>query len=163
METHLIPRPARGYSLFKERSANSTPWNINIPWTTTVFPEIHSTSANIDIPLIRKCSIRAARPCRVNSRIYIVAHKPERVFRDRRTVRVSREQQMESKGKGSEASPGELLKVSEVSRLLGVSVRTVWRLVSTGQLPKPLCIGRCRRWQRKDVEQFVTNLAMHNH
>jgi excisionase family DNA binding protein len=51
-----------------------------------------------------------------------------------------------------------LLSVKEVSQMLSVSVRTVWRLVTTGELPKPCSIGRCSRWHREDVERFVAAL-----
>jgi excisionase family DNA binding protein len=51
-----------------------------------------------------------------------------------------------------------LMCVKDVAKLLGVSVRTVWRLVSAGELPKPCSIGQCSRWHREDVEKFVTAL-----
>lgn len=53
---------------------------------------------------------------------------------------------------------GMLLRAGEVAQLLGVSTRTVWRLVSAGRLPPPLAIGRSRRWEQADVERFVENL-----
>ena len=52
-----------------------------------------------------------------------------------------------------------LLRVEQVAAELGVSRRTVWRLVSGGRLPRPLAIGRCRRWRRADVERFVVGLT----
>jgi excisionase family DNA binding protein len=51
-----------------------------------------------------------------------------------------------------------LLNVRQVAHRLGVSVRTVWRLTSTGQLAQPLAIGRCRRWRIADVDGFVQSL-----
>ena len=51
-----------------------------------------------------------------------------------------------------------LLNVGQVADKLGVSPRTVWRLVSGGKLPQPVAIGRCRRWHRADVEAFVDSL-----
>ncbi len=51
-----------------------------------------------------------------------------------------------------------LLRVEQVADIIGVSKRTVWRLVSGGQLPQPVSIGRCRRWKHADVEQFVKEL-----
>ena len=54
--------------------------------------------------------------------------------------------------------PGEpalLLTVNEVARLLGISVRSVWRLASAGELPSPLSIGRSKRWERRSLEAFV--------
>jgi excisionase family DNA binding protein len=51
-----------------------------------------------------------------------------------------------------------LLRVEEVATLLGVSVRTVWRLVSRGELARPVAMGRCRRWFRSDVDDFLAAL-----
>ena len=51
-----------------------------------------------------------------------------------------------------------LLRVRDVAETLGVSKRTVWRLVSGGRLPQPVAIGRCKRWRQADVEQFVEGL-----
>ena len=49
-----------------------------------------------------------------------------------------------------------LLNVSEVARILSVSTRTVWRLVSAGELPPPQRIGkRLRRWRAADIENYV--------
>lgn len=58
----------------------------------------------------------------------------------------------------SKCSVSMLLKVGQVAQKLGVSPRTVWRLVSGGQLPRPVAIGRCKRWHRADVEVFVKSL-----
>ena len=52
-----------------------------------------------------------------------------------------------------------LLKVSQVAHKLGVSERTVWRLVSTGELARPVEIGRCRRWVTEDVDAYVRSLS----
>jgi excisionase family DNA binding protein len=51
-----------------------------------------------------------------------------------------------------------LLRVEAVAEMLDVSTRTVWRLVSGGELPQPVAIGKCRRWRLADVEQFVSGL-----
>ena len=51
-----------------------------------------------------------------------------------------------------------LLRVEQVAEVLGISKRTVWRLVSGGQLPQPVAIGRCKRWKQADVERFVESL-----
>ena len=49
-----------------------------------------------------------------------------------------------------------LLTVSDVARALAVSTRTVWRLVSTGELPPPQRIGkRLRRWKSTDIENYI--------
>ncbi len=51
----------------------------------------------------------------------------------------------------------QLLTVEDVARALAVSTRTVWRLVSAGELPQPQRIGkRLRRWRASDIEAFVS-------
>ena len=50
----------------------------------------------------------------------------------------------------------QLLTVEDVARALAVSTRTVWRLVSAGELPPPQRIGkRLRRWRASDIEAYV--------
>ena len=49
----------------------------------------------------------------------------------------------------------ELLKVNELASRLGIGERTVWRMVSTGQFPAPIRLGRCARWRWKTVEQWL--------
>ena len=49
-----------------------------------------------------------------------------------------------------------LLNVDEVAKVLSVSVRTVWRLVSAGELPPPMKVGkRLRRWRARDIENYI--------
>lgn len=43
----------------------------------------------------------------------------------------------------------------EAAELIGVSVRTLERLVSTGQFPSPVRFGRQRRWVRKTLIRWV--------
>jgi excisionase family DNA binding protein len=47
-----------------------------------------------------------------------------------------------------------LLNVYEVARYLGVSTKTVYRLVSRGEL-KAVTVGRLWRFRPEDVERFV--------
>ncbi len=51
-----------------------------------------------------------------------------------------------------------LLRVEQVADVLGISKRTVWRLVSGGILPPPVTLGRCKRWKHSDVARFVEGL-----
>jgi predicted DNA-binding transcriptional regulator AlpA len=51
-----------------------------------------------------------------------------------------------------------MLDVKSLSEKLGASVRTVWRLVSAGILPKPVQVGRCTRWFESDIEAFQRRL-----
>ena len=48
-----------------------------------------------------------------------------------------------------------LMDARDVSRRLSVSTRTVWRLLSADQLPKPVRIGRSVRWRREIVEEWI--------
>ena len=48
-----------------------------------------------------------------------------------------------------------LLNVREVARLLGIGERSVWRLVGSRRLPKPISLGRSKRWSRRGMEQYV--------
>lgn len=43
----------------------------------------------------------------------------------------------------------------DLARLLGVSLRQIWRLNSAGKLPKPIRLGGSVRWLRKEIEAFV--------
>jgi len=63
------------------------------------------------------------------------------------------------KNSHGERSASRLLRVEEVAHLLGVCTRTVWRLTSSGQLAKPLKIGRCRRWRREDLDDYIRSLG----
>lgn len=48
-----------------------------------------------------------------------------------------------------------LIDVKEVARLLSLGVRTVWRLSGGGTLPKPISIGRAKRWERRAIVEFI--------
>ncbi len=48
-----------------------------------------------------------------------------------------------------------LLTVNQLAETLQVSVRTVWRLVSMDQLPKPIYIGRLARWKAKSIRNWI--------
>ncbi len=43
----------------------------------------------------------------------------------------------------------------ELANLLGVSLRQVWRLNSTGRLPRPVRLGGSVRWRRDEIVAFV--------
>ncbi len=48
-----------------------------------------------------------------------------------------------------------LLNVDAVSKLTSMSVRSCWRLSDAGKVPRPLAVGRSRRWRRADVQEWV--------
>jgi excisionase family DNA binding protein len=50
-----------------------------------------------------------------------------------------------------------LIDVKEVARRLGLSDRTVWRLNSTGKLPRPVSIGgKSKRWRSEEITAWVS-------
>ena len=52
-----------------------------------------------------------------------------------------------------------LLDVRRVAELLGVHTRTVWRLVATNELPKPVRLGaKTVRWRLSDLERYIQSL-----
>lgn len=55
--------------------------------------------------------------------------------------------------------PGELISVEEVAALLGKSPRTVWRLVSSGEVPAPLKLGGSTVWRRTDIQAMIDLLG----
>jgi len=48
-----------------------------------------------------------------------------------------------------------LLSANQVAELLGVSVRTLWRLLSAGKLPAPVRLGGSVRWRNADIRQWI--------
>src|SRR4051794_30453846 len=48
-----------------------------------------------------------------------------------------------------------LLNAEEVAAMLGVSERTLWRLLSAGKFPKPVRFGRSTRWRLADVREWI--------
>lgn len=51
----------------------------------------------------------------------------------------------------------ELLTVEELAKILKVSPRTVWRMESAGNVPKPIRIGKTVRWLAADVKTFLSS------
>ena len=52
-----------------------------------------------------------------------------------------------------------LLDPVEVTEILGISIRKLWRMVRDGDLPAPLHIGKRRtRWRDTDIIRFMNNL-----
>lgn len=60
------------------------------------------------------------------------------------------------KEKTSSDSVSKLIDAAEVSHLLGLSARTVWRLKDAGKIPKPVAIGRMVRWRKDEIDQWIT-------
>jgi predicted DNA-binding transcriptional regulator AlpA len=43
------------------------------------------------------------------------------------------------------------LSAADVAKLLNISIRHVWALNSSNQLPRPLKLGRLTRWRASDI------------
>ena len=48
-----------------------------------------------------------------------------------------------------------LLSAEEVAAMLGVSERTLWRLLSAGKFTEPVRFGRSTRWRLADVKDWI--------
>lgn len=55
----------------------------------------------------------------------------------------------------AETSAPALLSVGGLAALLDISQRTVYRLDSSGRIPKPLKLGASLRWRRKEVVAWI--------
>ncbi|WP_350212643.1 helix-turn-helix domain-containing protein [Botrimarina sp.] len=53
--------------------------------------------------------------------------------------------------------PSRLISAEEVADMLSISTRTVWRLLSTGQMVQPIRIGGSVRWRLGEVCQWIDN------
>jgi len=49
----------------------------------------------------------------------------------------------------------QLIRAEDVARMMGVSERTLWRLLSAGKVPQPVRIGRSTRWRLAEVRQWI--------
>ena len=47
------------------------------------------------------------------------------------------------------------LSVEEVAQVLGISRAHVWRLHSSGNIPRPIRLGRSVRWDKKTLEAWL--------
>jgi prophage regulatory protein len=48
-----------------------------------------------------------------------------------------------------------LISAEEVAKLIRVSERTLWRLLSAGKVPQPVRIGRNTRWRYAEVREWI--------
>ncbi len=60
---------------------------------------------------------------------------------------------------GKQASPTGIpelcLNIKQLASVLGVSSRHIERLDSSGKLPKPLRLGRAKRWRTSEIEAWL--------
>jgi predicted DNA-binding transcriptional regulator AlpA len=54
----------------------------------------------------------------------------------------------------TDASP-KLINAEELARMIDVSERTLWRLLSGRKLPQPVRIGRNTRWRLAEVTEWI--------
>ncbi|MCC6970887.1 MAG: helix-turn-helix domain-containing protein [Phycisphaerales bacterium] len=52
-----------------------------------------------------------------------------------------------------------LLRARDVAALLAISVRCVWRLAASGDLPRPIRLGGSTRWRAHELEEFIARGA----
>lgn len=48
-----------------------------------------------------------------------------------------------------------LIGVQEATKMLGISPRKLWQMYNSGEMPKPIRIGRSVRWSREELESWV--------
>lgn len=48
-----------------------------------------------------------------------------------------------------------LVTASQIAKLMQISTRTLWRLLSGGKIPEPLRIGGAVRWRLDDVKNWI--------
>ncbi|MCA9196037.1 MAG: helix-turn-helix domain-containing protein [Planctomycetales bacterium] len=51
----------------------------------------------------------------------------------------------------------QLMNVSQVAELLGVSAKHVGRLSEAGGMPRPVRLGRSKRWRMAEVQNWIQN------
>lgn len=65
-----------------------------------------------------------------------------------------------STDKIAEKPPECLIRIKEVSLLVGVSRSTIYRMINDGSFPKPLDLGsRFKAWQKQTVVNWISALA----
>ena len=42
-----------------------------------------------------------------------------------------------------------------LAKMLSISPRTAWRLLSAGKIPKPFSLGGSKRWKMSDIDLFL--------
>ena len=62
-----------------------------------------------------------------------------------------------SKANVAERGEAELLDARAIAKRLSVGVRSVWRWADAGRLPRPVTLGRLKRWRASDIDAWVAN------
>lgn len=53
--------------------------------------------------------------------------------------------------------PLELLTKEQVAQRLNISLRTVYRLIQTGEIPAPVKLGKMLRWRTDVLDAWIEN------
>ena len=53
-----------------------------------------------------------------------------------------------------------LVSVNDAAKLMAIGRRTVERLISSGDLPRPLKIGGCSRFRIKDITGYIERMEV---
>ncbi len=58
---------------------------------------------------------------------------------------------------GREGAKGDeqLIKTEAVEEIVGLSGKSLSRMVKAGKMPKPLTVGGSRRWRRSDIQGWI--------
>ena len=48
-----------------------------------------------------------------------------------------------------------LISAERVAKMMSISVRSLWRLLSAGRLVPPVRLGRCVRWRLAEVREWI--------
>lgn len=83
------------------------------------------------------------------------ALKPDGGFDPQRDARLKSSRDALFAGQKPPEDQGLLIDTTEVTRLLNVSRRTVWTMQNSGQMPKPVRIGRAVRWSYDEIKEWV--------
>lgn len=54
-----------------------------------------------------------------------------------------------------------LLTVKDVAEMLQLSTRTVWRMSERGEIPTPVNLGRCVRWNCAEIMAWIGSGCKH--
>jgi len=51
-----------------------------------------------------------------------------------------------------------LLTPEQAARRLGMAVRTLWKRLAEGAVPRPVKVGSLTRWRARDLDAWVSSL-----
>ncbi|MEX0677114.1 MAG: helix-turn-helix domain-containing protein [Pirellulales bacterium] len=51
--------------------------------------------------------------------------------------------------------PAELLSAKDIAEMLGVSERTVWRMVAADEIPQPVKVRGSTKWRRSEIQATI--------